>query len=210
MQLPPPTVDPEHVRRAVAEVLSRPEYAPLQPSFFEQVQRWVLEQLGRALEGFGGMGGRPFAWAVILAMLAVFGAVGVWLLKSLQPDRPLAKPLTGAIGWGPDDWAADAEEHERAGRWREALRSRYRELIAQLAAAGLVEETPGRTTGEYLAAIGASVPPARGPATSLTETFEAVWYGNEPAEQARVARLRADASGVRRAAGLREARRAFP
>ncbi len=185
-----------------AEVLARPEYQPLRPSLLERVGGWVLEQLGRALDSLGGSSGDLLAWAVILLTLGALVAVGLWLLRTLRTDRALADPVTGQVGRGPQDWAADAEAHERAGQWRDALRCRYRELIAQLAAAGLVEEAPGRTTGEYLGQTRAAVPAASPAATSLTRAFEAVWYGNEPAGPRDVAALRADAAEVLRQASV--------
>ena len=197
--LPPPTVDPERVRRAVVEVLSRREYDPVRPSLAERVLGWAVEQLGRLLENLGGGAGLA-AWVVILLVLAAVAVLGAWLLRTLRPDRQLADPLTGGFGRGPEDWAADAARHERAGEWREALRCRYRELIAGLARSGLVEEAPGRTTGEYLALIRAELPEAAAPAEALTRAFDAAWYGSAPVGPDEVQTLRADAERVRNAA----------
>jgi hypothetical protein len=200
VRLPPPAVDPEQVRRVVEEVLSRPEYEPIRPSLVERVGTWFAEMLGRLLESVGG-GGDLVAWIVILLVLGVALGLGGWLVRSLRPDRPLADPLGGPVR-KPEDWASDAELSERAGEWREALRCRYRALIAELAAAGLVEETPGRTTGEYLAEIRRELPEAAAPAAALSAAFDAVWYGNAPAGPGEVAALRADADEVRRRAAV--------
>ncbi|MGH8904819.1 MAG: DUF4129 domain-containing protein [Egibacteraceae bacterium] len=205
VRLPPPTVDPEQVRRTVGEVLARPEYRPLRPSLLDRAWGWVLDRIGRLLDALGGTGGDLVAWAVVLAILAVFVAVTVWFLRGVRADPDVVGPVTGAIGRTPADWAAEAAAHEQAGRWREALRCRYRELIAELALAGLVEEMPGRTTGEYLAELRASLPGADPGATALTRAFEAVWYGSMPASGSDVQALRAHADEVRRHAGLRRA-----
>jgi hypothetical protein len=204
VSLPPPALEPEHVRRVVQEVLSRPEYDPLRPTLLERVLSWLGDQLGRLLERFAGGAADLAAWLVILAVLAVAVALGLWLLRRLRPDPSVPDPLTGPA-MPPEDWAADADRLERAGRWREALRCRYRELIAELAASGVVEEAPGRTTGEYLAQIRNELPEAAGPAAALTEAFEEVWYGNRTAGPEDVAALRADANQVRSraAAGVR-------
>lgn len=201
--LPPPTVDPEQVRRTVDEVLARPEYRPSRPSLLDRVWGWVLDQLGRLLDALGAQGGNLVAWAVVLIILAVFVAVAVWFLRGVRADPDVVDPVTGAIGRTGADWAAEAAGHEHAGRWREALRCRYRGLIAELAVAGLVEEAPGRTTGEYLAELRAGLPGADPGATALTRDFEAVWYGSAPASGQDVQRLRAYADEVRRHAGLR-------
>ncbi|MGH8887134.1 MAG: DUF4129 domain-containing protein [Egibacteraceae bacterium] len=205
VELPTPTVDPEQVRRTVQEVLARPEYAPIRPSLLDRVWGWALDQVGRLLDALGGAGGSLVAWAVILVVLAVVGVVVVWFLRGVRADPDVADPVTGAIGRTAADWAAEAAGHEQAGRWREALRCRYRELIAELAVAGLVEEAPGRTTGEYLAELRTSLPDADPSATALTRAFEAVWYGRAPAFGRDVQALRAYADDVRRHAGLRRA-----
>ena len=56
-------------------------------------------------------------------------------------------------------WRAEAAAHDAAGRWREALRCRYRALVAELAGRGLVEEIPGRTSGEYRIQCGQQLQP---------------------------------------------------
>lgn len=206
--LPPPTVDAEQVKRIVGEVLARPEYRLSRPSLLDRVWGWALDQLGRLLDALGAQGGALVGWAVVLAVLAVLMAVAVWFLRGVRADPDIVDPVTGATGRTGAGWAAEASGHEQAGRWREALRCRYRELIAELAAAGLVEEVPGRTTGEYLAALRVSLPGADPSATALTRAFEAVWYGNAPASRQDVQELRAEAGEVRRHAGLRRGRSA--
>lgn len=203
--LPPPSADPEQVRRTVEEVLARPEYRPSRPSLLDRAWGWVLDHLGRLLDALGGAGGDLVAWLVVLAILAAFVAVAIWFLRGVRADPDIIDPIAGAIGRTATEWEAEAAAHEQAGRWREALRCRYRELIAELAVAGLVEEAPGRTTGEYLAGLRASLPGADPSATALTRAFEAVWYGSAPASGQDVQELRAYADQVRRRAGLRRA-----
>ena len=53
----------------------------------------------------------------------------------------------------PVNWRAEADEHRRDGRFREALRCRYRALVGDLARRGLIDEIPGRTTGEERAQL---------------------------------------------------------
>ena len=53
----------------------------------------------------------------------------------------------------PSNWRAEADAHRRAGRFRDALRCRYRALVGDLARRGLIDEIPGRTTGEERAQL---------------------------------------------------------
>ncbi len=48
----------------------------------------------------------------------------------------------------PDRWRRQAAEHRSRGEYRDAVRCEYRALVGDLARAGLVDEIPGRTSGE--------------------------------------------------------------
>ncbi|MDP2290380.1 MAG: DUF4129 domain-containing protein [Actinomycetota bacterium] len=78
----------------------------------------------------------------------------------------------------PVNWRAEAEEHRRAGRYREALRCRYRALVGDLARRGLIDEIPGRTTGEERAQLRAVTPTAGPPFNAAADLFDGAWYGN--------------------------------
>lgn len=84
----------------------------------------------------------------------------------------------------PADWRAEADEHRRAGRFREALRCRYRALVGDLARRGLIDEIPGRTTGEERAQLTAVRPPAGGPFTTAADLFDEAWYGRATVDDA--------------------------
>jgi hypothetical protein len=49
-------------------------------------------------------------------------------------------------------------------------------LVAELAARGLVNEVPGRTTGEYRVEVNDSVPAASTAFSSVSRLFEDAWY----------------------------------
>lgn len=78
----------------------------------------------------------------------------------------------------PTNWRAEAEEHRRAGRYREALRCRYRALVGDLARRGLIDEIPGRTTGEERTQLRQVQPTAGTPFTSAADLFDGAWYGH--------------------------------
>jgi len=77
----------------------------------------------------------------------------------------------------PDNWRAEADEHRRAGRYRDALRCRYRALVGDLARRGLIDEIPGRTTGEERTQLREVQPSAGSPFTSAADMFDGAWYG---------------------------------
>jgi hypothetical protein len=89
----------------------------------------------------------------------------------------------------PRDWRREADEHRRAGRFRDAIRCRYRALVGDLARRGVVDEIPGRTTGEERAQISA-VAPATVPAFyAAADLFDSAWYGGRDVDDATVAEI---------------------
>lgn len=78
----------------------------------------------------------------------------------------------------PVNWRSEAEQHRLAGRYRDALRCRYRALVGDLARRGLIDEIPGRTTGEERAQLGRVTPAASVPFNSAADLFDGAWYGN--------------------------------
>jgi hypothetical protein len=176
-----PDRDPEQVRVAVREVLSRPEFRPPDRSLAERVIDWVLETIGRLLAALGGSGAGGIVGLVLLALVVL----GVIVLagrfsRGLTPSREVAAAVPGGARRSAAEWRAQAEAQERAGAWREAVRSRYRALVAELAARGLVEEIPGRTAGEYRQEVRRSLPDAAPDFAGATELFEVAWYGRAP------------------------------
>jgi hypothetical protein len=93
-------------------------------------------------------------------------------------------------------WAAEAARLEAEGRWRDALRCRYRALVAGLAGAGVVEEIPGRTAGEYRLLVRQSRPAVDEPFGGATDQFERAWYGEADTGPDDTAAIRALADRV--------------
>ena len=78
----------------------------------------------------------------------------------------------------PLNWRREADEHRRAGRYRDALRCRYRALVGDLARRGLIDEIPGRTTGEERAQLHGVSPAAARPFDRAADLFDGAWYGD--------------------------------
>jgi uncharacterized protein DUF4129 len=190
-----PDRDPGEVREAAREVLSRPEFQGPDQPLLSRLLDWLLELVGRLLAALGGSGAGGIVGLVLLALLLV----GVGLLvarfsRGLTPSREVAAAVPGTVRRTAAEWRAEAEAHERTGAWRQAIRSRYRALVAELAARGLVEEVPGRTAGEYRREVGRSLPAAAADFAGATELFEKAWYGRSDTGSQEAAHLR-DLSG---------------
>ncbi|HEY8526826.1 MAG TPA: DUF4129 domain-containing protein [Acidimicrobiales bacterium] len=200
-ELPPPRHDADEVRRRADEILSRPEYRwDDEPNFLERLAEWIAEQLGELVGASGGGGALP-TWVGWLVLLLLAGLVGFLLWRfgsSLRRDPATPRPEGAVVVSEPGeqvDWAAEAERHEAAGRWRDGLRCRYRALIGELAERRAIPDLVGRTAGELARDVAASCPPAASAFAAATELFERACYGGEPtgpAERDRFAALAAD------------------
>jgi hypothetical protein len=197
-----PDRDPQQVREVVHEVLSRPEFRPPPRSLTERVLDWVLEVIGRLLAALGGSGAGGIVGLVLLALVLVgVGVLAARFSRGLTPSPEVAAAVPGGRRRSAAEWRAEAEAQERAGAWREAVRSRYRALVADLASRGLVEEVPGRTAGEYRRELGRALPDAATDFAGATELFEVAWYGRSRPGAGEAAHLRDLSDRVLRRAG---------
>jgi hypothetical protein len=186
-----PVQDPDRVREVVHEVLSRPEFRPPERSLVERVYDWVLEVVGRLLAALGGSGAGGIVGLILLALVLVgVGVLVARFSRGLTPSPEVAAAIPGLRRRSAAEWRAEAEARERAGAWREAVRCRYRALVADLASRGLGDEVPGRTAGEYRREVGQSLPAAAGDFAGATELFEVAWYGRSPTGAEQAAHLR--------------------
>lgn len=202
-ELPTPAHEPETVRRAVESVLSRPEFARHEPGLWDRITGWLSERVGELLDLILGSGQAPTLGTVMLVVALLAGLLAAaWFARGVRRGGAAEQPVTTAgAGRTPGDWLQAAAEAERDGRWREALRCRYRWLVAELDRRGAVDEEEGRTTGEYLAEVRARAPAAAAAFAQATSTFEAVWYGSADVDPGVVEAFRATAGAVHETLG---------
>jgi Domain of unknown function (DUF4129) len=192
VDLPVPEHDPGEVRDATRRVLRRPEFQPAQRSPIQIAWDWLMERLGilLGLLASGGAGSIVGLVVVLLIMAGVFLLI-VRFSRGITRDPAIAAALPAVPRRSGASWRAEAEAHERAGEWRQAVRGRYRALVADLAARGLVDEIPGRTAGEYRGEVRRNVPTAAAEFADATELFELAWYARWPTGPDDASRLRA-------------------
>jgi hypothetical protein len=186
-----PVRDSEQVREVTREVLSRAEFRVPERSLLERVVDWVLEMIGRLLAALGGSGAGGIVGLILLGLVLLgVGVLVARFSRGLTPSPEVAAVVPGGRRRSAAAWRAEAEAQERAGAWREAVRSRYRALVADLAMRGVVEEVPGRTAGEYRREVGQTLPDAAGDFAGATELFEVAWYGRSGTGAQQAAHLR--------------------
>ena len=180
-QLPVPQRSGEEAGRRIDEILARPEFRepprPLLERLYDALGRWVGDVFDALTSG-----GRDsvIAWAIAIAVGVGVVIMATRLIRSVGRDPVSRQPATHADRRRPAvDWRAEAETHEAQGRWREAIRCRYRALVADLAARGVVEEIPGRTSGEYRGQVASTLPPVARDFATASDVFDGAWYGGD-------------------------------
>ncbi len=189
VDLPPPSNDPRRVKGLTQQILRGREFQPPKRSWLQAAWHWLGKEIGKLLSQLlgrgGGFGGSTVAVVVVLAVATVvIGLVVMTMARRGRRRRVAGSPVVVYQGYGssrtPAEWRAEAALHDAGGRWRDALRCRYRALIAELAGRGLVEEIPGRTSGEYRQDVKAVAPAAGRAFDGATDLFEQAWYGDRP------------------------------
>lgn len=122
-----------------------------------------------------------FAWSVL--GLLILGALYL-LIRHVRWKGTLARRAKAVLEDDEpvrtlDEWLALADEHEAAGRYREAVRCLYLACLLKFDEGGVARFDRGQTNWEHLARIEAS---AKKPDDlnfrSPTQHFDRVWYGH--------------------------------
>lgn len=209
-RLPPPSVPPDRARERAKEILSKPEYQPPPKTWLDRLLEWIGEHLGGAIGSLFGTGGSVFAWILLVVLMGAAGFLisrirgsGQWR-RTIEPD---GVDIEVEVRRTVTEWRREAERLEAEGKWKEALRARYRELIGRLIEDEVVRDVPGRTTGEYRFEVARNAPGVAGEFSGATELFDRAWYGDRPTgpdENKRFRELASVVLGGARTEGPRE------
>ncbi|HUQ63724.1 MAG TPA: DUF4129 domain-containing protein [Acidimicrobiales bacterium] len=190
-ELPVPEHSASDARAAADDVLDRPEFKQPTPTILQRIRTWIAEQLARLFGRLvAGGAASILAWLILAAALGVIAFFIFRFARGVTTDATSRTVSAPARLRTAEDWRAEAVAHEKQGEWRAGLRCRYRALVADLAQRGLVDEVPGRTTGEYRSEVGQNVPKVAPEFGGATELFEAAWYGNRPTGEEESGRFR--------------------
>jgi hypothetical protein len=176
--------DAGELRERAEELLSGPPYQDLEEgplgAAWRTAREWLAERLATLLSLIGDDAG--VAWVLVAVGVLLLLVVAWRATRGLALDRAVEAPATGPAGRPASAWHADAEEHEAAGRWRDAVRCRYRALVGHLVEAGVVEDVPGRTVGELDRELEAHAPGLAPEVARAGGVFAAIFYGTQPAD----------------------------
>jgi len=182
-ELPEPQRSAEEARRAADQVLADAVFDRPAPGLLERARDWFFERIDEAIQAVVASGGGGLVgWAVVAVLVVVALLLVVRFTRGVQREPGAVVATAGGPARPATDWLAEAVRLESAGDWRGGLRSRHRALVASLAARGLLDEVPGRTTGEYRVEVARRVPAVASDFDGATSLFELAWYGGRPVD----------------------------
>jgi hypothetical protein len=200
---PPPVQDPDEVREAADEVLSRPEFGEAPRTLLQQIADWIRDLFGDSRPpsseasgpGDGGSGVLTLVLLVVIIVLVVLVIRALLRQPRLRRSDEDPEPTIEVTEHlSASSWDELAAGHEAAGDWKEAVRCRFRALLERLVDREVIDEVPGRTTGELRAEVTARAPGAAADFTAAADVFDEAWYGEDdtgPEELRRVVDLAA-------------------
>jgi hypothetical protein len=168
----------------------------------ERIAEWFLDLLAKVATGPVAGGGINWGFLIAITLLLVAVAVVVWrigLPRWRRRSEPGAVETDPALA--PTDYRARAEALASAGEWREALRDRFRAVVRELETTTIVDVRPARTALEAAADATPHLPELAGELFAGAEEFNAVVFGDRPADESGYRRMVALDDAVLAAAG---------
>ncbi|MFQ5663175.1 MAG: DUF4129 domain-containing protein [Terriglobia bacterium] len=183
--VPPPPLP--KARASLDDILHRREFAAVgQTNRLAQVRAWLSRLLSDLLSKlFGGFRkyrqvGEILVWAGIALTLIL---LALWLWSSVvRASRALGLDLKVPVSRGRNwrDWIKQALAAAGRGDYRDAVRCAYWAGVYRLDEQEVWRLERSRTPREYLRLLPADHA-HRPPLTVLTQCFEIIWYGRQPA-----------------------------
>ena len=195
----------EEIRHAAEQVFVRGEFRRNR-TIVERILAWIRDHLPHSSGPTPAAGGSSGLAQLVLYLLGFAVVVLlVWIVVRVVRTRVRRSVVEDEVDPEPHideerttaEWRSDAEVAESEGRWKDAIRFRYRELVAGLVEVGAVEPVAGRTTGELRADVARSSPAVAEAFSDASLLFEMPWYADRPTGPAENARLRELAGVVR-------------
>ena len=199
MSVTPQAVDPDSLRAALRTVFAAREYRWSEPS---STWTWLLTQWHRVLDWLDGLRlVSPLRYYIVLGLLTLALVASLvhlgWVVwRSLRPGepvRPLAPPAAPPrdAAW----YAAEARRLSAAGRFAEALATRFVAAVLDLDARHIVQFHPSKTPAEY--ALEARLDAAgRSGLTELVASLYRHVFGGTPCDAEQWLRFDALAAGL--------------
>lgn len=189
-EAPPLTPGARQADELLRQELAKPEYQQ-HKGLLQTVLDWLGDQLDRLLNGAGGAV-PAIAWLVVLLvviLLATFAAT------SLRGGRVrAASKVTDAVLGEQQTTGADlrrrAADAEAGADLQQATLDYFRAIAVRGVERALVDPAPGLTAHEIARVLGARFPDRSTALFAAASTFDAMLYGDRPADAADCATMR--------------------
>jgi len=170
---------PAEARDWLEQELHRSDY---QSPWLESAIRWVLDQLGRLLDGAGHVAGLSPLITVLVALAVI--ALLVWVLPKVRRESVVAR-TGGAVL---EDLAITARTYRdlaakafRDGRYDDAILDGFRAIAKDMSDRTLLDDAPGRTAHEVSLALAPPFPDHADRLVRAADVFDSVRYGHRRA-----------------------------
>jgi len=178
----------DQVRDAAAEVFRRGEFQQ-RKSLLQKFMEWLdhlFDDADMNAPQVRGGGSSALGQLLLYVLLAVLVVLAIWLVvRAVQnrvrrsgEDEPTDAEARIEEERPASEWRSDAERAESEGRWKDAMRDRYRELVAELIERRVLPDVAGRTTGELRADMAGHEPLMADPFSEACLLFELPWYAD--------------------------------
>lgn len=175
--------DPDQVRRAAEDLLSRPPYAaePAGPvgRIVEVVRDWLAGVLDALLAAAGAT--PAVAWAIVAVAVALLALVAWRLVRTLSPDRRLASSEEPTQRRTAAELRQEGEDAAAAGDLDRAVLTLYHALVTGLGEAGLLDDVAGRTIRELDDEVSRTAPEAATRVAAAGRAVDRVLYAGDAA-----------------------------
>jgi Domain of unknown function (DUF4129) len=198
----------DEARRRAAEELAKAKYGGTPEWLVELADladRWVgriVELILRIFLERGSGGGVSWGFLLAVGLVLVAIALVVWRvgLPRWRPHRRDAAVVLDSTRPAADYRALAAEDAAR-GDWAAAVRDQFRALVRELETQAILDVRPARTAWEAAYRASQALPTCRDALHAAAESFNAVVYGDRPANSTAYQQMVAVEEQVTAAAG---------
>ena len=195
-------------QRRAAEELAKAKYGGTPDWLVEladRADRWVqriVDLIFRIFVERGQGGGVNWGFLIAVGILLVAIALVVWRV-GLPRWRPHRRDAAVAVDSTRPaaDYRALAEQHAARGDWAGAVRDRFRALVRELETQAILDVRPARTAWEAAYRASRVLPTCQDALQAGAGSFNAVVYGDRPADSAAYQQMVAVEEQVTAAAG---------
>lgn len=209
--------DPDEVRRRLDTIFGRPPFVR-HKGVLQRLWEWItsafdaprVDAPNSSVSWLGAVA-NLVVWLALVALVIGLVVLAVHVVRRRVRSTRVAAAepelVSSKSGRTRREWGSLAERYEAAGDWKEAIRCRHRELVADLVERHAVSSVPGRTTGELRSDVSGSSPSAAAEFDEATLLFELPWYADAPTgpdENRRFRELAGRVAGAARRGGFDE------